>query len=377
MQSELRRRLRALEEANLLRADDPSALQEVRAAAERIGVDWLDAATNDYLGLASAPLPSSTASWGGRASRLVHGTDAAHVTAEADLARWLGTDAALLFSSGYAANVGAIAALAGPDDLIVSDELNHASIVDGCRLSKAQVVTYAHCDTAAAARALQAPCEGTRWLITESVFSMDGDQPDLSSLRTVANEAKAALYVDEAHAVGVHGASGRGLCGQWNVVPDVLVAAFGKAFGLQGACVAGSAALREWLYNRARSFVYSTSVSPALAEALAHRLRQVIDAEAARHRLQTVVARYHAGVDDVSEVTTRGGSPIVPIVLGSERRALAAALAFRDRGILVQPIRPPTVPSGTARLRLTLKANFDDEAVRRLVAATRAACAVS
>lgn len=373
MQSDLRRRLDQLRASGLLR-EDPSR-PRLSAMAAAPGTSVLDAATNDTLGWSGAPL-DATAPGGAGASRLVWGTHDFHRMLEAELAAWLGTDAALLFNSGYAANVGTISALAGPGDLIVSDELNHASIIDGCRLSRASVVVYPHLDLEAAGAALARPCPGQRWLITESYFSMDGDGPDLQRAGRIAAGTGAALYVDEAHACGVFGPRGAGRAAAAGVAPDVTVVTFGKAFGLQGAAVAGCDELRGWLYNRARSFVYSTAPSPALTSSLRARLSEVAAAEGPRARLSEVVRSFRAGVADLREIDLQQvlPGPIQPIVLGSVERALRAVQCYADAGILVQAIRPPTVPDGTARVRLTLKATFSESDVARLVEATRRAC---
>lgn len=377
MRTRLRQRLAELEQSGLLRNDATSVVARAEAAAARLGQPLLDAATNDYLGWSRLPLESAGAGGAG-ASRLVHGTHHEHRRLEQELASWLRSETALLFSSGYAANVGALGALARPGDLIVSDELNHASIIDGCRLSRASVVVYPHLDLTAAAAALQRPCTGQRWLVTESYFSMDGDGPDLAIARATADGAGAALYVDEAHACGLFAASGAGRAAEQGVVADVTVVTFGKAFGLQGAAVAGSHELRSWLYNRARSFVYSTAPSPALTSALRCRLSRIISAEAERAKLRQVIRDFWAGIGELSQVNPKRAllGPIAPIVLGEVERAMAAVDVFAECGILVQAIRPPTVAPGTARLRLTLKASFSAEDVARLVSVTRQACAV-
>jgi 8-amino-7-oxononanoate synthase len=220
----------------------------------------LDLCSNDYLGYGAEAWPNpAVARSGAGASRLVSGSDPSHEEAEVTLASWLGAEAALLFSSGYAANTGVLAALARPGDIIVSDALNHASIIDGCRLSGASVRVVPHGDAAAVDAALAASTGAAhRWVVTEAYFSMDGDSPDLPSLRTICDRRDAALIVDEAHALGVFGPRGTGLCAAAGVRPDVLVGTASKALGLQGAFVVGPRRLRLWLWNRARSFVFST-----------------------------------------------------------------------------------------------------------------------
>ncbi len=227
---------------------------------------------------------------------MVSGDHAAHRAAEASLAEWVGRPAALLYSSGYAANVGLISALAGPGDLIVSDALNHASIIDGCRLSRATVAVAAHADRrGGGARLSQRSGRGRAFVVVESLFSMEGDCPDLAALRGVCDEHEAALLVDEAHALGVLGPEGAGACAEAGVRADALVGTCGKALGLQGAFVAGSARLRDWLWNRARSFVFSTGVSPALAGAVPGRVARARRDDQARRRVLSFAAQVRTG----------------------------------------------------------------------------------
>lgn len=310
--------------------------------------------SNDYLGLAgdlAVPAPA-----GAGASRLIAGERPEHLALENALAAWLGTDAALLFSSGYAANVGVLSALAEPGDVILSDKLNHASIIDGCRLARSSVQILDHLSLAALEAALRQPREGRAWVVTESYFSMDADSPDAAALRRLCDRHGAALIVDEAHALGVFGPGGRGLCAAQSVVPDVLIGTLGKAFGAAGAFVAGSHALTRWLWNRARSFVFSTGVSPVVAAAALRSLRVIVEDEDRRERLHRNARALRAGLARLG-LPVRGYGPIVPLVLGDPRVAIRAAAALRAEGVHVQAVRPPTVPAGTARLRITTTAN--------------------
>src|SRR6185369_8021158 len=269
--------------------------------ARPIPAERLQLCSNDYLGYAADPWPEAgEAPSGAGASRLVTGNHAEHERAEATLAEWLGGEAALLFSSGYAANVGVLSSLAGPGDVIVSDGLNHASIIDGCRLSGATVRVVPHLAARAVEAALiEAKGARRRWVVTESYFSMDGDTPDLAGLRAICDAHDAALLVDEAHAIGVFGPRGRGLCAEAGIAPDVLVGTGGKALGLHGAFVVGSAPLRRWLWNRARSFVFSTGVSPSLASALASRAHRVAADDPARARLAALSMRLRTGLAEL------------------------------------------------------------------------------
>lgn len=334
--------------------------------------DELSFCSNDYLGLARRLAPSVES--GAGASRLVAGEHPAHRALERALSSWLGFDEALLFTSGYAANVGTIAALAGPADLIVSDALNHASIIDGARLSKARVAVVPHLDLDAIDRTLAGRREARAWVLVESYYSMDADGPDLRALRDVCDRHDAALYVDEAHALGILGPDGRGRCAEFGVLPDVFVGTLGKALGSQGAFVGGAPELRTWLWNRARSFVFSTGLAPVAAASalqalaivraepdLARSVRR--RADALRGRLEPLATGLSPGGDRGVELL--GFGHIVPLVVGAPQRAVRLAAALRERGVPLQAIRPPTVPEGRARLRLTVTARQSDEALAR------------
>jgi 8-amino-7-oxononanoate synthase len=313
----------------------------------------------------------------------VSGNDRAHEEAEATLASWLGVEAVLLMSSGYAANVGVLSALARRGDLIVSDALNHASLIDGCRLSGATVRIVPHRDAAAVDAALsessQSPGPQRRWLVTESYFSMDGDTPDLAALRAICHRHDAALVVDEAHALGVFGPRGTGLCAAAGVQPDVLIGTAGKALGLHGAFIAGSRRLRLWLWNRARSFVFSTGVSPTLARAIAARARRASSDETGRAVLAARAQRLREGLAELGlhrgeglGVTAVGqGGPVIPWIVGAPEEAVRVSRRLREQGVLVQAIRPPTVPAGTSRLRITATARLSDADVELALCAFR------
>ena len=357
--------LESLELRGLLRAPAPPAARE----------GLLDLCSNDYLGYASDPWPVLNARSGAGASRLVTGSHPAHDEAEDAIADWLGAEAALLFSSGYAANVGVLMAVAGPGDVIVSDALNHASIIDGCRLSGATVRVVPHRDARAVATVLAGTGDARRrWVVTESYFSMDGDSPDLPALRAACDEHDAALIVDEAHALGVFGPEGRGLCAASGVRPDVLVGTAGKALGLHGAFVVGSRSLRLWLWNRARSFVFSTGVSPALAAVTTHRVERARRDDVGRSRLEQVCRQLREGIAELgSGCVPEGVGPIIPWIVGDADDAVALSKGLRNQGVLVQAIRPPTVASGTSRLRVTARASLGEPEVALALQAFRVA----
>jgi 8-amino-7-oxononanoate synthase len=335
----------------------------------------VDARSNDYLGLAAQGVSRETAvgRLGAGASRLISGTWPEHAALEEALAEWLGTEACLVFSSGYAANVGAVGALAGPGETVLSDALNHASIIDGCRLSRAEVVVLPHRDLGALERAL-ANGHGVRWVVTESYFGMDGDSPDLAAMRQLCDAHDAALVVDEAHALGVFGPEGRGLCAERGVTADVLVGGLGKAFGIHGGFVASRRLYRDWLWNRARSFVFSTAPSPLLCGLTRERITQVRGAERERAQLRELESGLARALAEAGVQTPPGRhGPLFPIVLGSEEAVIAGAARARERGVLCHPIRPPTVPRGGSRLRVTLRADMSVEEVERIAEAMKTA----
>jgi 8-amino-7-oxononanoate synthase len=315
--------------------------------------DVLSFSSNDYLGLASRPSPTATC--GAGSSRLVVGERAEHVALEAVAAALVGAPKALVFSSGYAANVGLLSALAGPEDVIVSDALNHASLIDGARLSRARVVIVPHLDAPAVDAALQRSAGRRAFVVTESYFSMDADSPDLRMLRRLCDAHGAALIVDEAHALGVLGPGGAGLCAQADIRADALVGTFGKAFGASGAFVAGCSSLVDWLWNRARTFVFSTGISPAAAAAALEAVRIAHDNPALRERALAAATELRALLATAG-LKPNGYGHILPWILGTPEHALQVTHALRSRGIDVRPIRPPSVPPGTARIRITVTA---------------------
>jgi 8-amino-7-oxononanoate synthase len=369
--------LKALAQADRLRALPPLAGPD-RTRPSLDGRPLVSFCSNDYLGLANHPSLSRAAAdattrsgFGAGAARLVAGDLPEHRQLEDALASFVATPAALLFPTGYQANIGALTALAGRDDLIVSDAANHASLIDGCRLSRAEIAVYPHRD-AAAARSLLAAAgrrHRRRLLVTESLFSMDGDLAPLPDLAQAARDHDAALLVDEAHALGVLGPGGTGLCRANGVTPDVLVGTLGKALGSHGGFVAGTPELRAILLNRARTFIFTTA-SPAPVAAAAGAaldLARGPEGQARRRALQDRIRQLRTALQ-----LSGDGGPIVPLILGPDRAALEASARLRERGLFVQAIRPPTVPEGTARLRVTLSAAHTPADLQALIAALRA-----
>jgi 8-amino-7-oxononanoate synthase len=373
--------LAALEEAGLrrrLRALASASGAEVKLDGRRV----LLLSSNNYLGLATHPALRAAAAaaierWGcgAGASRLIAGHLDLHAAVEAKLAAFTGVEAALLFPSGYQANVGAITALVGRGDHVYSDALNHASIIDGCRLSRASVHVYPHRDVRALEAALAAtPREGRHLIVTDSVFSMDGDRAPLAALVARAEEYHSLLMIDEAHATGVLGPRGGGLAEAEGLGARVTVhmGTFGKALGGAGAYVAGSRALIELLVNRARSFVFTTGLAPAAVAAAGAALDVVAAEPKRRAALRENAAVLRTGLAALG-LEVGGDTHIVPVLVGDNRRAVAFAEALLARGVLAQAIRPPTVPPGTARLRVTPMATHTEPQLERALDAFAAA----
>ncbi|MDO9454424.1 MAG: 8-amino-7-oxononanoate synthase [Stagnimonas sp.] len=371
------------------------------------GQSCVNFCSNDYLGLAGDARIAAAASKalsngvGSGASALVSGYNREHAQLEEALADHVQRPRALLFSSGWAANLGVMRALLGKDDTLIADELNHASLIDGGRLAGARYVRVPHGDVSAFADALASPREGRTLLATDSIFSMDGDLAPLASLSSLASAHGAALMVDDAHGFGVLG-GGRGVLFESNSgvgmrgtgdggnaatpypVPrtqtppleaDIYMAGFGKALGTAGAFVAGSEALIEFLIQRARTFVFSTAPPPALAAATRASLALIAGDEgvARRTQLAALIARFRQGCAQQGIALLPSSTAIQPLVLGAESRALTASRALLERGYWVAAIRPPTVPVGTARLRITLTATHTATEVDGLVTALTAA----
>lgn len=373
---EIRRELAELEAAGLLRRP-LTVLRRGSVEAEIEGQRALVFCSNDYLGLSTSPALVEAARCaldaglvGTGASRLISGTSPVHLAAERALAELVGRPAALLFSTGYAANVGALSALLGPDDIAFSDRLNHASLIDGLRLARARVRIYEHRDPSHLERLLHAHrAEGRRaWIVTDAVFSMDGDLAPLDALRRLADEWDAGLFVDEAHAIGVLG-GGRGLSHAMGVVPDVLVGMLGKAAGIAGAFVAGAPELRTLLENRARSYVFSTAPPAVVAELAREAARLLLQSEAPRRRVLAHAEGLRAGLRARGWNVPDGQTPILPVVVGDADRTMTLSTTLLERGFFVRGIRPPTVPEGTSRLRLVPTAAHSEEQVAALLRA--------
>ncbi|MCA9520378.1 MAG: 8-amino-7-oxononanoate synthase [Myxococcales bacterium] len=334
--------------------------------------------SNDYLGLAGEPSIRRAASAaveafgaGATASRLISGTHASHLELERRFARCLGYPAGLCFGSGYHANLGLLGALAGDDSVVYSDAANHASIIDGIRLSKAAKRIYRHRDAAHLAELLEGDrTTSRRIIVTESLFSMDGDVAPLAELAELARRYGAALLVDEAHAFGTVGDAGRGLVHELGLqkAVDAVVVTCGKALGSYGAVVVGSERLRAFLVNRSRTFIFTTGLpAPSVAATIA-ALDFVERGEVTR-RLRANVECFGRRLRERGFRDVRVTWPIVPIVIGSEEATMVASRRLWERGLWIQGIRPPTVAPGTSRLRLTLSAGHHEVEIAALVEA--------
>jgi glycine C-acetyltransferase len=341
--------------------------------------------SNNYLGLADHPLLKEAAiraveryGTGSGASRLVSGNMELHEALEKRIATFKGTEAALLFNSGYAANTGMIPAIAGRGDIIFSDRFNHASIVDGALLSRAKLVRYPHNDMGALRRLLsETGSAGRRLIVTDGVFSMDGDFAPLKELVSLKEEFGALLMVDDAHGTGVLGATGRGSAELWGVLAgiDIHMGTLGKAIGSFGAYAAASREIIDYLINRARSLIFSTSLPPSVLAAGMAAFDVVDSPEGAelRRRLATNSHLFRNALQDAGFDTMGSVTQIVPVFVGGANNVMKFSRLLLDKGVFVQGIRPPTVPAGSCRLRCTLMATHEERDLEKAVTAIKTA----
>ena len=335
------------------------------------GRTFINFSSNNYLGLCRHPRVVEAARealdrWGAgaTASRLISGSIDLHEDMEKALADFLGRESALLFPTGYMANLGVVASLVGPGDAVLLDRLCHASLVDAARLSGARLFVYRHADLAEAEKALRrAAAYRRRLLVTESLFSMDGDFAPAAELAVAARRWGAMSLVDEAHAIGVWGEEGRGVAPAF----DVLVGTLSKSFGSQGGFVAGSRLLIETLVNKARSFIFTTGLSPVCVAAARAALDLIRSEEAPRRRVRDLSKRLRAGFKSQGGDTRGSASQIVPLLLGEAGGALRCAARLRDAGIYAPAIRPPTVRAGECRIRFSVTADHRPEDIDRLL----------
>jgi 8-amino-7-oxononanoate synthase len=350
--------------------------------ASEILVDgrWLvNFCSNDYLGLANHPAViaalqrgASAFGVGAGAAHLVCGHGGPHQALEEELAAFMNRDRALLFSTGYMANMGVISALLGRGDAVFEDRLNHASLLDGARLSGARLHRYGHAEPARLQGLLSGTSADQALIATDGVFSMDGDLAPVDELAVLAKQHDAWLMIDDAHGLGVLGENGRGLLevtGHSQDEVPIVVGTLGKAFGTFGAFVAGSDDLIEYLVQRARTYIYTTALPPAIAEATRSSLRLVKEESWRRDRLAARIRQFRQGAEHLGLKLMDSISPIQPLVIGDNRSAIEASDQLRASGFWVSAIRPPTVPDGTARLRITVTSMHTEDQVDRLLEA--------
>lgn len=378
--------LQSLEQQGLVRRRrEVTPLPDARCRID--GRELINFASNDYLNLAHDPRVMAAArkaldeaGAGATASALVCGRTPWHRALEERLARFERQPAAVLFPTGYAANVGTICALAGSGDSIFSDRLNHASLIDGCRLSHARVNVYEHNDLTGLEDGLKkCPAAGRRLIVTDSVFSMDGDLAPLPELCILAERYGAAPLVDEAHGTGVFGEGGRGVAELQGIEArvSVRVGTLSKAVGALGGFVAGPQSLIDWLWNRARTQIYSTALPPGVCAGAAAAIDIIENEPSRRLSLLQLAAGFRKQLAEAGIETTAGAiGPIVPIILHEAGRAVEVALRLEREGFLVGAIRPPTVPEGTSRLRITLSNGHKPADLETLVVALKTALTV-
>ncbi|HQA08804.1 8-amino-7-oxononanoate synthase [Zoogloea sp.] len=334
--------------------------------------------SNDYLGLAAEPALAEAVARGARrwgvgsgASHLVSGHYASHEALEVRLADFVGMDDALYFSTGYMANIGVMPTLVGRGDAIFADKVNHASLVDGALLSRANFVRYPHCDLAALEARLATSRAPRKLIVTDSVFSMDGDLAPLPELLALAEAHRAWLLVDDAHGFGVLGPQGRGSLAHFGLASPRLIymGTLGKAAGVSGAFVAGRRDVIEWLVSKSRSYIFTTGAPPLLADTLLTAIDLIEHGDARRAHLAALIARLKTGLRLSRWQLLPSDTPIQPVVIGDNHETLAVSRALDAEGLWVPAIRPPTVPKGAARLRITLSAAHSFAQVDRLVEA--------
>ncbi len=341
------------------------------------GKALLNFASNDYLGLAQHPalteaLQRAAARWGvgSSAAHLLGGHREEHAALEEKLARWTGRERALLFSTGYMANLGALQALLGQGDVCVQDKLNHASLLDAAKLCGAQLKRYVHADTASAARQLDTQADAAALLATDGVFSMDGDVAPLAELAALCTAQHATLMVDDAHGIGVLGIDGAGSVSEAGISAEqapVLMATLGKALGVGGAFVAGSAALIDGLVQFARPHIYTTAPPPALAAAAFVAVDIARFEGWRRDKLARLIAHFRRGAVERGIELMPSRTPIQPVLIGASKATLTATQALEGEGFFVPAIRPPTVAQGKARLRVVLSARHEESEVEQLL----------
>jgi len=350
------------------------------------GKKLLSFCSNDYLGLANNPILKKAfidaveqEGVGAGAAHLLTGHSRYHQELEQELADFTGQQRVLLFSSGYQANMGVIDGLMGRGDVIFQDKLNHASLLDGGRLSAADQLRYRHANMAGLITRLhQSEHANNRLIVSDGVFSMDGDLAPLPEIMALSKAHNTAVFIDDAHGFGVLGASGRGSVEHWHIHQSEMpieMGTFGKAFGTAGAFVAADEVVIETLIQQARTYVYTTAQPPAIAAATLASLKLVKDENWRREKLTALINQFRAGAKGLGLDLMASFTAIQPILIGDEKQAIKIGKALEDKGLLVGVIRPPTVPEGSSRLRITLSASHNEQQVKRLLEALENICA--
>ena len=341
------------------------------------GKTVLNFCSNDYLGLANHPKlieaftdAAQEYGVGSGAAHLISGHSEHHHLLEEELAEFTGRPRALLFSTGYMANLGTVSALFGPGDSVFEDRLNHASLLDAGLLSRARLQRYQHNAVADLQQKLISSKSENKLVVTDGVFSMDGDMAPLNELASLAQQHNAWLMVDDAHGLGVTGKTGRGSLEHYGLAQDdvpILMGTFGKAFGTFGAFVAGHDSLIETLIQKARSYIYTTALPPAVAAATRVSLQLVQEESWRREQLAMLIRRFRQGAQQLGLPLMESTSPVQPLLVGDTAQAVSISNQLLDEGVLISAIRPPTVPEGTARLRITLSAAHTEQHIDRLL----------
>lgn len=373
---ELTHQLESLSKDNLLR-NRRTLESSCGTHAVVNGKPFLAFCSNDYLGLASHPALvdaacESARQWGigSGGSHVVNGHMSPHDSLEKALAEFVGAERALFYSTGYMANVGVVPTLVGRGDAVFADRLNHASLIDAVQLSRADHHRYAHCDMAHLEKMLSESTARHKLILSDAVFSMDGDLAPLDVLFEMAEKYDAWLVLDDAHGFGVLGEEGRGSLNHCKLPfhPRLLyIGTLGKAAGVSGAFIAGSSTVIEWLMQRSRSYIFTTASSPVIASALIKSLELIKDSDSRRNHLQALIARLQEGLKDSCWQLLPSFTAIQPVVVGENDRVLKVSEKLLDRGIWVPAIRPPTVPKGSARLRISLSAAHTEDHIAQLV----------
>jgi 8-amino-7-oxononanoate synthase len=371
---ELENRLSQMKEKGLYRT-----LKTMQSAPEtEVEIDGrkqIVCSSNNYLGLSNdrrliraAQDAVETFGIGSSGARLTTGNTLLHEQLEKKLALFKKTESALLFSSGYLANMGVLSSIPGKSDVILSDQLNHASIIDGCRLSRAHTVIYEHVNMVELKKKLEATGQyERRFIVTDGVFSMDGTLAPLPEIMKLAEKYKAYLIVDDAHATGVLGKTGGGTSEHFHVQPDIIIGTLSKAVGTEGGFVAGSRILIDFLRNHARTFIFQTAMSPAICAASYTALEIIEKSDEKRSRLFAAVGEITKRLKDMGFNVKGGMTPVVAVLIGSSTKAVSFSQRLQSKGIYTSAIRPPTVAEGQSRIRITITSEYKDNEIERIL----------